>query len=90
MPPASQTYDPVLEWKNPKNIPCSGIKNVNDISCSGVTSPSLNKIIIGYCTNTTKYWLSAMFQENEVASSPLILQKPIFRGIDAITVLSYG
>ena len=32
-------------------------------------------IIISYCINTTKYWLRAIFKENELASSPLILPK---------------
>ena len=32
-------------------------------------------ILVSYCTNTTKYWLRAIFKENELASSPLILHK---------------
>ena len=47
VPPTSQIYNPVLESKNPKSIPCSGTKNVNHISCSGVTTPSLKQIM--YC-----------------------------------------
>ena len=32
-------------------------------------------IFISYGINTTKYWLRAIFKENELASSPLILHK---------------
>ena len=32
-------------------------------------------ILISYCIITTKYWLRAIFKENDLASSPLILQK---------------
>ena len=32
-------------------------------------------IIISYYINTTKYWLRAIFKENELVSSPLILHK---------------
>ena len=51
--------------------------------CNASLNKEYSKIIISYCTNTTKYWrgvgLRAIFKENEFAS-----------GIDAITVLSYG
>ena len=37
--------------ENPKSMPCSGAKSVNHISCSGVTTPSLNQMycIVLYC-----------------------------------------
>ena len=34
-----------------------------------------SSIFLSYCINTTKYWLRAVFKENELASSPLILHK---------------
>ena len=41
-----------------------------------VTIHSKNDVIIScYCINTTKYWLRAIFKENKLASSPLILHK---------------
>ena len=51
VPQGSQIYHPVLEWKIPESIPCSGAKRVNHISCSGVTTPSLNQMycIVLYC-----------------------------------------
>ena len=39
------------------------------------SSISAKGIIISYCISTAKYWLHAIFKENELASSPLILHK---------------
>ena len=39
----------VLEWKKPKSILYSGTKNVNHISCCGVTTSSLKKNYVLYC-----------------------------------------
>ena len=33
------------------------------------------EIIISYCINTTKNWLRAIFKENELVTSPLMLHK---------------
>ena len=40
-----------LFWseKKNKNIPCSGTKNVNHKSCSGVTTPSLKQNFVLHC-----------------------------------------
>ena len=47
-------------------------------------------IIYNYCIDATKYWMHAIFKENELASYPFILHKANICGIDAITVLSHG
>ena len=41
--------------------------------CQSVLSNYI--IIISYSINTTEYWLCAVFKENELMSSPLILHK---------------
>ena len=45
---------------------------INQPNCEFVASYI---IIISYCINTTKYWLRAIFKENEIANSPLTLHK---------------
>ena len=56
--------------------------NINEsVRKIGLCNPNLNVphfqniILTSYCIDTTKYWLHAIFKENELASSPLTLHK---------------
>ena len=44
-------------------------------SSSSFLFPAERQVAISYGIDTTKYWLRAVFKENKLASSPLILHK---------------
>ena len=67
-----------MSWRHPNITPDIDLKR-KILTCKAhITSTSqvlVREVIISYFINTTKYWLPAIFKENELASSPLILHK---------------